>query len=174
MAISGFVSASHTTHNDGKMTTAIHGTIIERTEGERVAASDLIIVGDVQSVRLEEEVIRTTPFLFKKVISNIEIKPTQVLKGTPILNANGNIWLQFEGGETENYRTIAEYPTLMTNDKVFMVLSIRYDGSPPYSHFYGFDTTYVVRHNIAKNYQDDQIYLNELVKKYQTLITNNP
>lgn len=155
--------------NDGKITSIVHGTIVNLTDIQLVELADLILLGDVKSVKLVEEKDNPTA-QYNMVISYIEIKPTEILKGIPVLNEDGNVILRVPGGETENYRTEYEFLLLSKDDHVFMYLGSYEGETSTYIPTDGVGKTYVIRDNEAMNYHSELINLDDLLNKHKKLI----
>jgi len=113
--------------------------------------TDLILLGDVKSVSVVEEKDYDTA-RWKMVFTYYEIEPTEVLKGTPILNENGYVLLRITGGDTEDYETVSDGLRFSENDYVFMYLAFHDDEESPIYIPTSESTMFIVRGDEAMKY----------------------
>ena len=137
---------------DGKITSQVYGSSLNYSPTQLVELADLILLGDVKFVSVVEEKGRDTD-RWKMVFTYYEIEPTDVLKGTPILNENGYVLLRTAGGDTEDYGTISEGLRFSEGDHVFMYLGFQDDEKrPSYVRVAGIDTSHIIRGDEAMKY----------------------
>ena len=149
---------------------------------ELADSADLIFIGDVKSVSVSEE--KDSPGdRWKMVFTYYEIEPTEVLKGTPILNENDYVLVRTLGGETENYQTLTDELQFTEGDRVFLYVSYANDEEP------GFDddipayylvtvglgnTSYIIRDDEAMKYdpQYDRVIVDtsDMLDEHKALI----
>lgn len=162
------VLSSDVNTDDGKILSILYGTSGNFTISEKAEMTELILLGDVQSVKMVEEKGHSTA-RYSMVMSYIEIKPTEILKGTPILNDNGNVLLRTPGGETENYITETEDLVLSENEYVFLYLGMNKEETSTYIPV-STDTMYVIRDGQAMNYLRELVNSDELIQKHKDII----
>lgn len=136
---------------DGKITSRVYGIHGNESPTQLVELADLILLGDVKSVSVVEEKDYDTA-RWKMVFTYYEIEPTEILKGTPILNENGYVLLRIAGGDTEDYGTISEHLRFSENDHMFMYLAFHDEESPRYIPVGGIDTSHIIRGDEAMKY----------------------
>ena len=145
---------------DGKITSYVYGLSANHSPTQLVELADLIFLGDVKFVNIVEEK-HNSESRNKMVFTYYEIKPTEIFKGTPILNENGYVLLRIPGGDTEDYGTISEHLRFSENDHVFMYLAFHDEESPRYIPVGGIDTSHIIRDDEAMKY--DHLHGSEIV-----------
>ena len=153
---------------DGKIMSYVHGIHGNESPIQLVELADLIFLGDVKSVNIVEEP-HNSGARYNMVFSYTEIEPTEILKGTPILNENGNIVLRIPGGETDDYMTESEYLKLYEDDRVFLYLGESEVHISKYIPV-GEQLMFVVRDNEAMNYDGELVNTTELLDEHKALI----
>ena len=136
---------------DGKITSHVYGSSLNYSPTQLVELTDLILLGDVKSVSVVEEKDYDTA-RWKMVFTYYEIEPTEVLKGTPILNENGYVLLRITGGDTEDYETVSDGLRFSENDYVFMYLAFHDDEESPIYIPTSESTMFIVRGDEAMKY----------------------
>ena len=136
---------------DGKITSRVYGIHGNESPIQLVELADLILLGDVKSVSVVEEEDYDTA-RWKMVFTYYEIEPTEILKGTPILNENGYVLLRISGGETEDYETVSDGLRFSENDHVFMYLGFHDDDENPIYIPTSESTMFIVRGDEAMKY----------------------
>lgn len=154
---------------DGRITSYVYGLSANHSPSELVELADLIFLGDVKFVNIVEEK-HNSESRNKMVFTYYEIKPTEIFKGTPILNENGYVLLRIAGGNTEDYGTISEHLRFSEDDHVFMYLAFHDEESPRYIPVGGIDTSHIIRGDEAMKYGKKLVNTTELLDKHKKLI----
>ncbi len=150
-------------YNDGKLTTVSTGFPAVISDEEQMRLSDIVVRGKIIDVQKEVGYLDADRGIVK-VYSVYTLEPQKFIKG----NAEGNLIVKVLGGETENYRTIAEYMELANEDRVFMHLTLSDDGTH-YNVFGGVYTTYLLENGIARNSQLHHLFEAQLERSLEDL-----
>ena len=153
---------------DSKITTLVSSSRVLMFPIELVELADLILLGDVKSVNVVEE-RDSVEDMWDVVFTYYEIEPTEILKGTPILNENGYVLVRVLGGDIENNETISEELHFSEGDHVFMYLGFHDEVRPRYIPT-SVTMSHIVRGDEAMNYLREIVDTSDMLDEHKALI----